>query len=40
MFEPSAKEFMINYRVENITALVEKLKVESVTMLDDIAMYP
>jgi hypothetical protein len=27
-FEPSAKDFMINYRVENIEALVEQLKKE------------
>src|SRR5687768_2775373 len=25
-FEPSPKDFMINYRVENLTGLVEKLK--------------
>jgi predicted enzyme related to lactoylglutathione lyase len=40
MFEPSAKEFMINYRVENITALVEQLKAENVTVLDEIITYP
>lgn len=40
MFEPSAKEFMINYRVENITALVEQLKAEGVTVLDEIESYP
>jgi predicted enzyme related to lactoylglutathione lyase len=40
MFEPSAKEFMINYRVENITALVEQLKAEGVTVLDEIETYP
>jgi predicted enzyme related to lactoylglutathione lyase len=38
-FEPSAKEFMINYRVENIETLVEELKKEGVTILDDIATY-
>lgn len=38
-FDPSAKEFMINYRVENIEALVEELKKEGVTILDDIATY-
>jgi predicted enzyme related to lactoylglutathione lyase len=31
---------MINYRVENITALVEQVKTEGVTVLDDIASYP
>ena len=35
-FEPSTKEFMINYRVENLEALVEELKKESVTILDKI----
>lgn len=40
MFEPSAKEFMINYRVENLTALVEQLKAEDVTVLDEIETYP
>ena len=29
-FEPSSKEFMINYRVENIEKLVEELKKEGV----------
>ena len=38
-FEPSAKEFMINYRVENIEYVVEQLKKEGVTILDDIASY-
>ncbi|HEY6901498.1 MAG TPA: VOC family protein [Puia sp.] len=38
-FEPSSKEFMINYRVENIEALVEELKKEGVTVLDEIATY-
>ncbi len=38
-FEPSEKDFMINYHVENIEALVEELKKEGVTILDDIATY-
>ncbi|PWN62704.1 VOC family protein [Chryseobacterium viscerum] len=38
-FEPSTKEFMINYHVENIEALVEELKKEGVTILDEIATY-
>ena len=33
-FEPSTKEFMINYRVENLAALIEKLKKEGVTITD------
>jgi predicted enzyme related to lactoylglutathione lyase len=35
-FAPSTKEFMINYRVENLTALVEELKKEGVTITDTI----
>jgi predicted enzyme related to lactoylglutathione lyase len=38
-FAPSKKEFMINYRVQNIEALVSKLKENGVTILDDIATY-
>jgi predicted enzyme related to lactoylglutathione lyase len=38
-FEPSPKEFMINYRVENLSALVEVLKEEGVTILDEIEEY-
>ncbi|WNM20380.1 VOC family protein [Flavobacterium capsici] len=38
-FEPSTKEFMINYRVENLEALVAELKKEGVTILDEIATY-
>jgi len=33
-FEPSTKEFMINYRVENLAALIEELKKEGVTITD------
>lgn len=36
-FNPSAKPFMINYRVENIAALVDELKRSNVTIVDDIA---
>ena len=35
-FEPSTKEFMINYRVENLEALVEQLRKDSVTITDKI----
>ncbi|MCB0396930.1 MAG: VOC family protein [Flavobacteriales bacterium] len=38
-FEPSQKEFMINYRVENIEALVEELKAAGVTICDEIETY-
>ena len=33
-FEPSTRDFMINYRVENLEALVEELKKEGVTIVD------
>jgi predicted enzyme related to lactoylglutathione lyase len=38
-FDPSTKDFMINYRVDNLEALVEAMKKEGVTILDDIASY-
>jgi predicted enzyme related to lactoylglutathione lyase len=38
-FEPSNKDFMINYRVENLEALVEELKKEGVTIVDKIETY-
>lgn len=38
-FSPSKKEFMINYRVQNIEGLIEKLKTNGVTILDDIATF-
>lgn len=38
-FEPSKREFMINYRVADLEALVEELKKEGVTILDNIETY-
>jgi predicted enzyme related to lactoylglutathione lyase len=38
-FSPSEKEFMINYTVQNIEGLVEKLKESGITVLDEIASY-
>lgn len=38
-FEPSTKDFMINYRVENLEGLVEQLKKEGVTIVDNIESY-
>src|SRR5258708_4699506 len=35
-FATSTKDFMINYRVENLEALVEQLKIEGVTIVDKI----
>lgn len=33
------KDFMINYRVENLEALVEELKKDGVTIVDNIETY-
>lgn len=38
-FDPSEKEFMINYRVQNIEGLVKKLKENGVTVVDEIESY-
>ncbi|GAB3742836.1 VOC family protein [Spirosoma lituiforme] len=38
-FEPSKKDFMINYRVEQLEELVEQLRSSGVTILDEIAVY-
>ncbi|HWY39052.1 MAG TPA: VOC family protein [Bacteroidia bacterium] len=38
-FSPSKKEFMINYRVQNIEGLVNKLKENGVTIVDSIVTY-
>ncbi|HXS36350.1 MAG TPA: VOC family protein [Flavipsychrobacter sp.] len=38
-FEPSSQDFMINYRVENLEALVEELKKDGITILDNIETY-
>lgn len=38
-FVPSKKEFMINYRVQNIEGLVRNLKANGVTILDEIVAY-
>ena len=35
-FEPSTKDFMINYRVDNLVDLVEELKKEGVVIVDKI----
>ena len=35
-FAPSTKEFMINYRVQNIEGLVKKLRENGVTIVDEI----
>ncbi len=38
-FEPSTKEFMINYRVDNLVALVTELKKEGVSLTDTIESF-
>ncbi len=38
-FLPSTKDFMINYRVENMNDLVEKLKKEGVTIVDTVQSF-
>lgn len=38
-FDPSTKDFMINYRVENLESLVEELKKEGVTITDTIQSF-
>jgi len=38
-FEPSKKEFMINYRVENLDELVTELKKDGVEILDNIEEF-
>jgi len=38
-FEPSSKEFMINYRVADLAALVDTLRREGVTVTDSIQIY-
>ena len=38
-FDPSTKDFMVNYRVENLETLIEELKKEGVTILDKMETY-
>jgi len=38
-FEPSKKDFMINYRVDNLDLLVEELKKNEVTICDEIESF-
>ena len=39
-FDPSDKEFMINYRVHNIKALVDQLRLNGAVIVDTITEYP
>lgn len=38
-FNPSEKEFMINYRVQNIEGLVKKLRENGVPIVDEVAAF-
>ena len=38
-FEPSKKDFMFNYRVENLVELLDELKKEGVTVIDKIEEF-
>lgn len=38
-FDPSTKDFMINYRVENLERLLEELKKEGVQIVGDLEVY-
>jgi predicted enzyme related to lactoylglutathione lyase len=38
-FEPSTKDFMINYRVDDLEAIVEQLKKDGETIVDKIETY-
>lgn len=38
-FDPSQQPYMINYRVENLEALIEELKKEGVTIVDTMETY-
>lgn len=38
-FEPSEKEFMINFRVENMDELVKELQAEGITLLGEVQTY-
>lgn len=38
-FGAAAQQYMINYRVENLEVLVEQLKKEGVTIVDDIEIF-
>lgn len=38
-FDPSTRDFMINYRVADLEALVSELRKEGVALIDDVATY-
>ncbi len=38
-FDPSTKEFMVNYRVHRLEDLLKKLKTNGITVLDEVQTY-
>lgn len=38
-FEPSTKDFMFNYRVENLVELLEELKKEGIQQIGELQVY-
>lgn len=38
-FQPSTKDFMVNYRVENLLELLEELKMSGVRILDEVEEF-
>lgn len=38
-FQPSSKDFMINYRVDDLDFLIEKLREEGVQILDEVQTF-
>ncbi len=39
-FEPSTRDFMINYRVDDLAGLLEQLKAAGVTIVGEMQEYP
>lgn len=39
-YQPSKKDFMFNYRVDDLEALLETLKAEGVTIVGEVEEYP
>ncbi len=39
-FAPSTREFMINYRVDDLDALVSQLRAAGISFLDEMETYP
>ena len=39
IFQPSSKDFMVNFRVENLKALLEELRKEGVQIVGEVEEY-